>query len=75
MIYILLFALFLMMLIIVFISNADIISPWFISVTMYTISVFFVILNRDNWSIELAPMTVFIIISALLAFGLGEIVC
>ncbi|MFT9487168.1 MAG: O-antigen polymerase [Tepidibacillus sp.] len=73
MVYILLFMLFIMIFISFFISKFDILSPWLISSSMYAISVISVILNKKNWDITLSSYTVFIIIIALLSFGIGEI--
>ena len=73
MIYILLLTLCILTIIGLLFSNFNIISPFVISCIVYLISVFFIILNRDNWSIEITSKTTLIIISALIIFGLGEI--
>lgn len=73
MIYILLFILLLMIAISFYVSKFDILSPWFISIAMYIISLLFVLLNRENLDIGFSAFTVIVIIMALWAFGIGEI--
>lgn len=72
MIYILVISLLVMLLIGFFITKFDLLSPWLISISVFIISLLFVILNKDNWDISLSPYTVLIIIAALLLFGIGE---
>ncbi|ETA81773.1 hypothetical protein T472_0204605 [Youngiibacter fragilis 232.1] len=72
MIYILFVSLLVMLIISFFINKFDLLSPWLISISVFIISLLFVILNKDNWDISLSPYTVLIIIIAVLSIGIGE---
>jgi len=72
MIFILLFLLIMIMFIAYSLNSKDLLSPWVISIVMFTISVVVVIINYDYWDIDISAYTVLVIILALLAFGLGE---
>jgi len=71
-IYILFISLLVMLAVSFFINKFDLLSPWLISISVFIISLLFVILNKDNWDISLSPYTVLIIIIALLSIGIGE---
>lgn len=55
-----------------FSTGRDILSPWLISCTMYLISIIVVAIN--DWNIEISLKTILTIISALILFGLGELI-
>ncbi|WP_354021855.1 O-antigen polymerase [Exiguobacterium sp. PvP096] len=56
-----------------FLSGKDIISPWFISNSVYLISSFAVMLNYTNWNIDISQKTVIIIFLASISLGAGEL--
>ena len=70
-IYILFFSLILLAFLSYLLNRGDILSPWVLSCCMFIISTFVVILNSDTWD-SIGPKTVLVIVSALVAFGLGE---
>lgn len=55
------------------ISNKDIISPWFLTCLSFFASVFFLILVSPTWGINVQSNTVWIILSAVAFFGVGEV--
>lgn len=57
-----------------FLSGKDIISPWFVSNSVYLISSTVVMLNYTNWHIDISQKTVFIIIIASISLGTGEMI-
>lgn len=71
--YILLVALFLVLLIALIISGKDILSPFAISSIMFLISTGVAVVYKSKWQFSLSYLTVLIILTALLVFGLGEI--
>ncbi|MDK7472873.1 O-antigen ligase [Bacillus paranthracis] len=74
MIYILIFLITILLLLSYFLTNKDILSPWFISCSMYLISTIFLAINAENWNVEIGAKTVLTIICALIIFGVGELV-
>lgn len=71
--YVLLAALCLLLIIALIISRKDILSPFAISTIMFLISTGVAVVYMSKWQFSLSYLTVFIIISALLIFGAGEI--
>ena len=55
------------------VSNRNILSPWVILCGMFTISTFMAMLNADYWGFTLDPLTALVILTALLAFGAGQL--
>jgi oligosaccharide repeat unit polymerase len=62
------------MLLAYYLTNRDILSPWFISCTMYTISITVVALNNSSWNIKISQETILTIFLALIFFGFGELI-
>jgi len=63
-----------MMLAIAFVlSKKDIMSPWVISCGVFTFVTIVAALNQKEWGFSLSPVTVLVILGALLAFGVGEL--
>ena len=73
MIYILFFGLCCMFVTAYLMNQKDILSPWVITIGMFLVSTFFAILNIDTWQFTLSPLTVFVILTGVFAFGVGEI--
>ena len=71
--YILLAALIMMLAIAFVFSKKDIMSPWVISCGVFTLVTIVAVLNQEEWGFSLSPVTVAIILGALLAFGIGEL--
>jgi len=57
-----------------FLTGRDILSPWFISCAMYLLSICTVAVNSSLWSIEISIETVYVIMLALISFGIGELI-
>lgn len=72
MIWILLISLLLMAGIAYFINNQNILSPWVILCSVFSISTIFALINEKNWDFNLSPDSVLLILSALLCFGIAE---
>lgn len=73
MIYILFFGLCCMFVTAYLMNQKDILSPWVITIGMFMVSTFFAILNINTWQFRLSPLTVFVILTGVFAFGVGEI--
>lgn len=73
MIYILFFSLVAMAILAYVFERKDILSPWVITCIMYTISTFFAMVNINRWQFTLSSGTVLVILSGLVAFGLGTL--
>ena len=71
--YVLLAALCLLLIIALIISRKDILSPFAVSTIMFLISTGVAVVYMSKWQFSLSYVTVFIIISALLIFGAGEV--
>lgn len=72
MIYLLTIILFVMLVAVLYINQYDIISPWVISVAMFFLSTLVAAMNAKRWGMDISLGCIFVIIGALLAFGLGE---
>lgn len=57
-----------------FISNRDILSPWFITNSVFAFSTAVALLNQDTWRFEFNSITFFVILLASICLGLGEFV-
>lgn len=73
MLTLLLITLVIMSLIAIIVNKGDPISPWFIICTMFSISTLVALLNQKKWGVEVSALTVFVIITALLSFGITSI--
>ena len=72
MIYVLFFALIIMACIAYVIGNRNILSPWVIACCMFLVSTVFAMLNINKWQFTLDPITVMVILGALVSLGAGE---
>lgn len=74
MIYILFISLVLITINAYVICKQNILSPWVILCSVFSVSTFFAMLNVRKWNYDLKVETVLVIIVALLFFGAGEII-
>lgn len=70
--YILVFSLIVMFVMAYVIEEKDILSPFVISVAMYLLSSVVALIYMDKWQFSLSYLTVLIILTALLTYGLGN---
>ena len=57
----------------IFDESKDILSPGSYAIGMFLVSTFFAILNIDTWQFTLSPLTVFVILTGVFAFGVRNI--
>lgn len=72
MIFLLLFALILLLLLAYIITGRDILSPWVISIFMFILTVAIAVLNINSWNTDISGITFLVVIIALVSFGFGE---
>ena len=68
------FTLFIGTLIVFFINNKKLLSPIFILFAGFTVSVFFTVINRELFKIDISFATYLVIISSLIAWGFGDMI-
>lgn len=73
MIYLLFAALLLLTLLAFVASNRNILAPWVILCSMFSVSTFLAMLNADYWDFTIDPLTAVIILTALISFGVGQL--
>ncbi|MDC0463865.1 oligosaccharide repeat unit polymerase [Flavobacteriaceae bacterium] len=60
-------------LLVFYVNNKKLLSPTLILFAMFTLSIFFLIINRDFSLLEISLKTYLVIITSLVAWGFGEI--
>ena len=73
MLYLLFISLMSMLFLAYILTGRDILSPCIISIYMFIITVLIAILNKNSWEEDISSLTVIVVLSALLVFGMGEI--
>lgn len=71
--YLLFFCIVLMLVGSYMLTNKDVISPWFISCGMYIASLLVVIINENNWGLDITGDTFITIFVALFSLGMGDL--
>lgn len=55
-------------------NNKDVISAWLIGIGMFCFSLIICLLNVSKWNVEMLPLTVIVIFSAFIFWGIGDII-
>lgn len=56
------------------VNGKDILSPWLISIAVFIVAVFVASVNLDSWGMTISSEVVVVIITALIAWGFGDLV-
>ena len=73
MIYFLFIALLILTGLAFILSNRNVLAPWVIICCMFTVSTFMAMLNAEYWDFTIDPITAVVILTALMAFGAGQL--